>query len=333
MLREGRIRRYSRVALTMAMLGLLLLAGCGVIRRPVKTTGQAVYFPLVTKGEGKTLHGVELAFWTEAMNADLEFVHSQIVRTWILYSRAPERFSDGLSGLDQAGQLLLVTVKGSSTCFLAEAEWDPFFDWLSELAAMYPQVDIWEAWNEPDVPSDLCAIPFFGGWNVAPGAETYARFVSRFYEVIHQANPEAKVMVGSFMIDNLEDPTITGFIETVLRTASYDAVGFHKYQWYGVAQEASIANLARKYEWLRSIARPGSPIYLTETSDLNDGDCEDEDFQEHQADWLEEVNRYADQAGIAGVIWYGLYIDWRCSAMVDGGPREVFFRAHEVNGR
>lgn len=259
------------------------------------------------------------------MALDLEYVHSRIVRTWLYYDREPDNFSDGLQYLSDLGQVILVTVK-SDKCNVPADEQGAFFEWLSQTVKAHPDVDIWEAWNEPDVPFSLCAPPYFGGWNVEPGAAAYAEFVNQFYDTVKSANPSALVMVGSFMLDNLDDPTITGFIVDVLKQSRYDVIGFHKYTWYGVSHADSIANLSAKVDWLRSLT--DAPIYVTETSMLYDGNCLDVEFQAAQADWLEEINRYADESGIAAVIWYGLYIDWRCSAM---DHRQVYYRAHEVN--
>lgn len=317
-------KKIVKMSHIVAVLLMLALVGCNV-RRNLPAVTYSFYIPNVTITRHETLHGVEIGGYTPNLPIDLEYIHSRIVRTWLYYGREPDSFTDSMDYLSSLGQVILVTVKGDK-CYLTPDEQPAFFEWLSLTVADHPEVDIWEAWNEPDTPFNLCAAPFYGGWNVTPGAAAYAEFVSRFYDTVKSVNPSARVMVGSFMLDNLTDPVITGFIADTLKQARYDIIGMHKYSWYGVSHPESIANLSAKVDWLRTLTP--APIYITETSMLYDGNCLDKEFQASQADWLTEINRYADDSGIAAVVWYGLYIDWRCSAM---DHREVYHRAHEVN--
>lgn len=90
----------------------------------------------------------------------------------------------------------------------------PAFEaFLSKLAARYPDVHYWALYNEPDNAAgpDHSTGGCFGGGdlnqNGKPDVEDYAQELAIAWRAIHQANPNAQLVMGAVAFDNFDQAT------------------------------------------------------------------------------------------------------------------------------
>lgn len=311
-----------------ALLILVILAACTPRVSPLPASESQLNLPIVQMGVNVS-YGAEIDV-TAGVMADeirsLDEIGTEIIRSWILYERIPSDLPSNVFALDNVGgYTILMEVKGN-TCWIAEQDFDAFFTWLAETVESLPEVDIWEAWNEEDIGG--CIPPYFGGWSrPEAGAELYTKFLNRFYATVKQADPDALVMVGSFCLCYSDSDINWNFVEYTLKHGNYDVVGLHHYARYPADLDGELVILGKQVERVREYARPGTPIHLTETSTITLEGCT-LPVEKYQADWLAKVTGYARESGLASLIWYGLTIDWECSAMIgNDGTRQVYSEA------
>ena len=298
----------------------IILVSCIPQRLP-RASDRNVFLSPVYQGYWSPLFGVELDLLGGQLTAgqmqNIRDVHTRIIRTWILYERIPAAMLGyNLELLDDAGITIIAAVKGNS-CWIDESAYPEFMTWLEQTVKDYPQVDIWEIWNEPEIGG--CIPPYFGGW-ASQGVDTYIRFLNQAYDTIKSVNPSAKVMPGSFCLCFPDDDPNWQFVEQVIKQGRFDVIGIHHYAVYPSNLLNEIGKLDSNVKRIRNyMGSDVKPIYLDETSAiipvamLPEG-CTD-GFQDYQVDWLEKLTDYTRLANVSSLIWYGLYIDWQCSGM------------------
>lgn len=96
------------------------------------------------------------------------------------------------------------------------AAWDRYV--IAAVKHFTGRVQLWEIWNEPD--GRWC-------WRPEPNAAEYGVFALRTAKAIKQANPDAKVITGSFCIDL---DFLQGYMSRELAELT-DYVTYHRYQF------------------------------------------------------------------------------------------------------
>jgi hypothetical protein len=306
---------------------ILLLTACTPRALPLPVGEERLSLPIV-RMSSEVLYGAEIDSSYGVMADEvrsLAEIRAEIVRTWILYDRVPKETTSNLYYLGDSGLTIITEVKASDKCWIDEKDFEAFYAWLDGIVRENPAVEIWEIWNEPEIGG--CIPPYFGGW--APvGAESFTRFVNGAYDTVKAANPDALVMIGSFCLCYGDDDPNWRFVEYVLTHGRYDAVGFHHYSRYPADLAGAIDQLDKNVMRLRSWT--DAPMYLTETSTITLEGCTLE-VERYQAEWLTRVTGFARESELAAIVWYGLVIDWECSAMIGAdGPRQVYYDAKRI---
>ena len=302
------------------MILAIILVSC-LPRRLPRVDEQTVFLSPVYNGYWSPKFGVELDLLggqlSPAQMQNIRDVDTRIVRTWILYERVSSaQLGENLEMLQDAGITIIAAVKGNS-CWIDASGYADFMIWLEQTVRDFPQVDIWEIWNEPEIAG--CIPPYFGGW-AGQGVDAYIDFLNQAYETIKAVNPEAKVMPGSFCLCFPDDDPNWQFVEQVIKEGKFDVIGIHHYAVYPSNLTNEIGKLDSNVKRIRGyMGDEIRPIYLDETraiipvAMLPEG-CTD-GFQSYQAEWLEKLTDYTRLANVSSLIWYGLYIDWQCSGM------------------
>lgn len=277
-----------------------------------------------------TFSGVEVApYWQTSQSAevaDLQAVGAKIVRTWAIYDptnpSVDQQMVQKVTELRRLNIHVLLTIKGTE-CNVPDSDWPRFLSWVQEVIKSVPAVDYVEFWNEPDTWGCLPGV--FGGWASYDadyfGGAKYGFRLTEFYDTVKAINPHIQVAFGGLMLGCMDCVESTFFIGAVLADAQFDLVSFHYYPVYPANIQTEIQQLDRRYKYLRQYT--SKPIWLTETSLLSDT-VSGSAFQQRQAEWLSALSDYS-KAHQMSYIWYGMYINWRYSALVqDGKPTKAY---------
>lgn len=283
-----------------------------------------------------TFSVVEVApYWQGSQTAevaDLQAVGAKIVRTWAIYDPAgpsvDPQMVQKVTELRRLGIHVLLTIKGTE-CNVPDSDWPRFLSWVKEVVKA-ASADYVEFWNEPDTYGCLPSV--FGGWASYSddyfGGAKYGFRLTEFYDAVKSVNPHVKVAFGGLMLGCMDCVESTFFQGAVLAGAKFDLVSFHYYPVYPANISAEIAQVDRRYKYLRQYT--DKPIWLSETSLLSDT-VSGSAFQERQAEWLSALSDYSKDHQMT-YIWYGLYIDWRYSALVQNGkPTRAFMEMSNQN--
>ncbi len=248
-----------------------------------------------------------------------------------------------------------------------------FGDFLYDLVARYSAapyfIKYWELFNEPDVAPELVkpSAPY-GCWGDAGdayyGGEYFAEMLKVAYPKIKQADPNAEVITGGFLLScnpetgnckTEEEITASKFFEGVLINQGgdyFDGVGFHSYESYkylpGVyfnlkwdtSWDTTGPVVTAKARFLKELLEgygvSGKFIMNTETAlicgtaDTPPGTlgCEsppDSPYELTKANYIAESYAAAIAEGLRANIWYRLK-GWRNSGLVydDLKPRPAY---------
>jgi hypothetical protein len=131
--------------------------------------------------------------------------------------------------------------ENSMLCYLNPEKLSSFEASMRRLVVRYPEVRRWEFWNEPEM------------WLSMRDGDRYEPWYRAFYRAAKQANPSARVAVG----------TLTGwdFFRQLSPSVPVDAVSVHSYA--GEHWGLDTQKIVRLHEGLRVQGR-NVPIWLTE---------------------------------------------------------------------
>jgi hypothetical protein len=246
---------------------------------------------------------------------------------------------------------------------ISREAFDDFARFMSELVRRYGkppyEVKYWEIGNEPDIDRALVdPRSFYGCWgektDLYYGGRYYGEMLKVVYPAIKAADPQAKVIVGSLVLDcdpvnPIETETGSGvmrdcassrFLEGILDGGGgeyFDGVGFHAYDYYygqigsyGSAGwhssfDTSGPVLIAKARYLKSLLTKygfrDKELLNTELAVLCGRDgredyCQGEDFINTKAYYITQSNAAALAEGLRANIWYNL-TGWRGSGLLD----------------
>ncbi len=130
-----------------------------------------------------------------------------------------------MKNLDNYGMNVLCSLERSPqwahSLYRHPGGWKLFADHAAECVARYPQVRVWEIWNEPDYQTDI-----FGP---RPG-EGYAEMLKAAYPAMKKANPKALVGIGGLTGGNDARKRIAAFYEQVTTAGAlpyFDMINIH----------------------------------------------------------------------------------------------------------
>lgn len=149
-----------------------------------------------------------------------------------------------LPKLDKAGLGLIATVTNApqwarvngAQCGLI-ADPNTYYQFLEELYARYPYIDVWEILNEPDANDGYrCS---GGVMNYGEHGGDYAALLEGAYKLLKGLNPAAKVIMGGMAYEDFTDQGgsnfVRNFLDDMVRAggAAYtDGVNFHYFKNY-----------------------------------------------------------------------------------------------------
>jgi hypothetical protein len=127
---------------------------------------------------------------------------------------------------------------------------DEFADFLTDLVDRYEDyVTYWQLDNEVDIDPSIVNPESSGFWcwgdkdDPYYGGGYFAQMLKHAYPAIKAADPQAKVVIGGFLLDcdpnnppANKDCTSSRFLEGILRNGGgdyFDVVSFHSYAYYG----------------------------------------------------------------------------------------------------
>ena len=261
---------------------------------------------------------------------------------------------------------------GSACGPISQSALDDFAKFMGELVHRYSKapynVKYWEIGNEPDIDHSLVdGDSVYGCWGEMGdpyyGGRYYAEMLKAVYPVIKAADKNAKVIVGSLVLDcdpvnppetevgsgKYRDCTPSKFLEGILEAGGgnyFDGVGFHAYDYY-YGQQGSYGSagwhsasdvtgpvLIAKARYLKSLLHrygySDKELLNTELAVLcgktgNEDYCLGDDFMNTKAYYIAQANAAALAEDLRANIWYSL-TGWRGSGLVDknGTPNQAF---------
>jgi len=236
-----------------------------------------------------------------------------------------------------------------------------FATFMRELVTRYKQepynLVYWELGNEPDIDPQMVQVDnFFGCWGDIGdpyyGGKQYGEMLKVVTPAIKQADPQAKVMNGGFLLDR-PDTTIIGrgkpekFLEGILEAGageSFDILAYHAYPWYSgrpvdgdlgdfrwTALGGATVGKARFLRALMAQYKIDKPLFLNETSLL--GMTYTADFYEAQGDHVVRVLARGLAEGIQAFSWYTFNESgWAAAGLIDVNnvPRPAYFAYQQL---
>ena len=282
---------------------------------------------------------------------------------------AVQYFDDLLASASEMGLETVLIVRstplwaridqGSKCGRIREEKFQAFADFMLDLVDRYSaapyNVKYWEIWNEPDVDPALVKFDsIYGCWgdqqDIYNGGQYYGQLLKVIYPQIKSIHPEVKVVVGGLLLDcdpvnlpewppgsgQLKDCSSARFLEGVLESGaadSFDAVGFHAYDYYG-EKLGAYGNLnwnstwnttgplvIKKTDYLKALlARFGTDKELLNTENaLICGSslaiCSSEAFDLTKAYYAAISLGAGRMVGLTANIWYSIS-GWRSSGLV-----------------
>jgi outer membrane protein assembly factor BamB len=162
------------------------------------------------------------------------------------------------------------------------------------------RIEAWELWNEPNI----------GFWKPEPNARDYALLLKAVYPEIKRADPEARVVGGSFA------GTDPRFLREMCEhgAADYmDVLSVHPYR-YGNNPEIKFGQRIEELrEILADYGKPEMPIWITEIGWSSSGKGRS---QADQADYFIRSYLTSLAAGIEVYMWFNFIDDPRYNAPV-----------------
>jgi hypothetical protein len=236
-------------------------------------------------------------------------------------------------------------------------------DAVARYSARPFNVQHYEFWNEPDVPTGL--IPPnepFGCWANASdplaGGGAFAEALKAIYPQLKAANPQAQLLVGGLLLDcdpihppQNKNCRESHFLEGILSAgggASFDAVSFHAYDNLGPTR-GSYGNsnwnsssavtgpvLIAKARFLRNVldgaGARNKPLLNTESGLLCWGKSGTPDCEMSKAFYMPQAFAVAQAEGLAANVWYSLE-GWNGTSLIDGaGKKTPAYTALKVAG-
>jgi len=120
-----------------------------------------------------------------------------------------------------------------------------------------PAIKFWQMENEVDKGTGLN--PSY--WLDHP--EDYVELINLVYPLVKQACPDCSVLLGSFLIEDMDD----AFYETLLQDEKhFDIVDFHR---FGYMNKNHFKGFSKRIDFLKE-RFPSTPIWMTETSTYTD---------------------------------------------------------------
>ncbi len=240
-------------------------------------------------------------------------------------------------------------VEGSRCGPIKESALDDFARFLEEAVQRYGRspydVRYWELGNEPDVRANTNEKPW-GCWgdDAEPyfGGEYYAEMLKVAYPAIKSADPNAKVMIGSLLLDCHPDHESLGlycspgressgkFLEGILHGGGggyFDLVGFHAYAypgssrgeiWSSAWSQRQTTSIPEKQAFLQSVlvsyGYPDKGFMNTESA-LH---CQDliEDCLETQAMYVTRAYAEAIVLGLDSQVYYSMLSSWKNTSLL-----------------
>jgi hypothetical protein len=143
-----------------------------------------------------------------------------------------------------------------------------FVDFAYQAALHYAgRIDVWEIWNEPDVPATfICG---------CDRAALYAQMLAGSYAAIKKANPNATVLIGGLSIHDYHDAGMA-FLDSVVADSggqlNFDVLSIHPYMPDRMPESTDpntvVQNfpyrLDMSYKWLQAHGAANKEIWITE---------------------------------------------------------------------
>lgn len=240
--------------------------------------------------------------WPAAFDSDYAFFLAHGIKMVVAIHDTPEMYGYANSALPPAPDHL-----------------DAFYKFTAAAVERYPEVDIWECWNEPDMPPPGFA-GYCGAWE---DPFYYGKALAGFYDAVKAVNPLARVMFGGLIGDHESSPGY--FNNAVAAGAKFDIVGLHLYQYAHEPFERGMDIAISLHAQLTRIS-PGCEIWLTETSCLYYGspppaDADMSGFERTQAAWIDVISEWRDL--FKHIFWYTSRDPvWKQSGLCKSGRRK-----------